>query len=909
MASVSLRQRGRRFLTASLAPLIILLLSWLLIGPLWSQPGLPNSADGILHLHRSAAVARSWAAGVLWPRWFPDVYQGLGAPTFHYYSPLFYLLVAPLHLLGLALDLSAKLVISIFFVVSGVATWAWLRRLLGPVAGLAGAALYLSQPLFFREYYFQGDYPQLLALLLLPVLFWAFTALFLDGSWLNWLAAPLSLALLVLAHNITALLGATMLVLYSLALLLWRPGRSRWLRLAAGGLWALGLSAFFWLPALADSSLVRVQHLQVGFFHYSQYFVSWRDLLAAPPVLDSRAANPPFPQMLGWAAWLVVLGGALAVIISFVRRSGRTTCRFWAAAGLVLVALCIFLTRPWSAFFWENLPFLALVEFPSRWLGPTALGVALVAGALVANWSEHGSTLFLAGLILAVGLSSSVFLFPAQPFRAIDDLPPSRTQTYERRSQAWGLTSGNEFLPRWAAPPQPYAGGLAQEQYVPAGAKWSWETPHRARLTAASGSVLPAGPLVLPVHYFPAWEATADHASLSIEPTAEGLVGLELAQPAQEVILQWRGTLWQKVGQGISLCFLLGWAVWAGLAARRHTTEEGSPYIERCLRGYQWLAPSALLVFLILGRGAIQSLDLGWFQRSSPPGEVRSVANPVHMDLGAEGQSAVTLLGWELLSGTPQPGSQLIVRLYWQRQERIAEGLHSVAFLYSPSLQHSWAGVQNYNPGRIPTSNWSRALYYVDDLEMALPADLAPATYTLAIGMVNAEGERLTVPDTVDDLVFLDEVTVEPLKAGRGQPLQAQVVTPALFGESLWLQGYDLLPDPGGPVLRLYWQVERTPPADWVTFVHLVDGKGQLVAQFDGPPLDGLLPTSQWPARSLMIDRHKIVLPEDLPPGQYRFLVGLYERDTNQRLKVKPEAGEQEHFADDALIVPLDVPH
>ncbi len=210
MNAVTSSNPGWRWLRSWLArvtPLTyMLLLAWLLIGPLWGQPGLPNSADGILHLHRSAAVARSWTAGVLWPRWFPDVYQGLGAPIFHYYGPLFYLLVAPLHLLGLPLDFSAKLVISFCFILSGLATWTWLRRLLGPSAGLAGAALYLAQPALFREYYFQGDYPQLLALLLLPVILWAFTRLYLDSGWSNRLLAPLSLALLAVAHNITAML-------------------------------------------------------------------------------------------------------------------------------------------------------------------------------------------------------------------------------------------------------------------------------------------------------------------------------------------------------------------------------------------------------------------------------------------------------------------------------------------------------------------------------------------------------------------------------------------------------------------------------------------------------------------------------------------------------------------------------
>jgi len=213
--------RLRRFLAGSLPFLYMVLLAWLLLGPLWREAGLPNTADGALHLHRSAAMAR-W----------------LGAPTFHYYSPLFYQVMAPLQLAGLPLDLATKLVISLSFLAASLATWGWLRRLLGPAAGLAGATLYLAQPFFFREYYFQGDYPQLVALLWLPVVLWAFTRLYLDDRWFDRMAAPFSLALLIVAHNITALMGAGALALYSLALLAWKRDACGWLRLAVSWVWA-----------------------------------------------------------------------------------------------------------------------------------------------------------------------------------------------------------------------------------------------------------------------------------------------------------------------------------------------------------------------------------------------------------------------------------------------------------------------------------------------------------------------------------------------------------------------------------------------------------------------------------------------------------------------------------------------
>jgi len=93
-----------------------------------------------------------------------------------------------------------------------------------------------------------------------------------------------------------------------------------------------------------------------------------------------------------------------------------------------------------------------------------------------------------------------------------------------------------------------------------------------------------------------------------------------------------------------------------------------------------------------------------------------------------------------------------------------------------------------------------------------------------------------------------------------------------------------------------------------VTFVHLLDEGDQIVAQFDAPPLAGLLPTSQWPPGALLIDRRKIPLPDALESGPYRLLVGLYEPTSGRRLPVQPQGGADDHFVDDGLVIPLYVP-
>ena len=106
--------------TLRLLPLIfIVLLSILLTSPLWQQDGIPHTADGHYHIHRSAAMQRAFEQGVYWPRWFPSSSHRRGAPTFHYYSPGLYWLVGAVHATGIGLDQALTLLVTAAFILSG----------------------------------------------------------------------------------------------------------------------------------------------------------------------------------------------------------------------------------------------------------------------------------------------------------------------------------------------------------------------------------------------------------------------------------------------------------------------------------------------------------------------------------------------------------------------------------------------------------------------------------------------------------------------------------------------------------------------------------------------------------------------------------------------------------------------
>lgn len=107
-----------------------------------------------------------------------------------------------------------------------------------------------------------------------------------------------------------------------------------------------------------------------------------------------------------------------------------------------------------------------------------------------------------------------------------------------------------------------------------------------------------------------------------------------------------------------------------------------------------------------------------------------------------------------------------------------------------------------------------------------------------------------------------------------GHPLQARLA------ESLALAGYDLAPAspaPGGELaVTLYWQPVQPLEREYHSFVHLVDAGGQTVAQSDHRPGGVYYPATLWRPGERLRDGHTLSLPAELPPGDYRLVVGMY---------------------------------
>jgi hypothetical protein len=127
------------------------------------------------------------------------------------------------------------------------------------------------------------------------------------------------------------------------------------------------------------------------------------------------------------------------------------------------------------------------------------------------------------------------------------------------------------------------------------------------------------------------------------------------------------------------------------------------------------------------------------------------------------------------------------------------------------------------------------------------------------------------------------------------------------LGKQINLLGYSMLSTIGeAPALsvRLHWQA--TDPidpidGDYTVFVQLLDEGNQLVTSRDSQPLAGQYPTSRWQPGEVVVDEFSLTLPEDLSPGRYRLVTGMYDLATGQRLPATDAAGQP--LPDDMVVL------
>jgi hypothetical protein len=265
----------------------------------------------------------------------------------------------------------------------------------------------------------------------------------------------------------------------------------------------------------------------------------------------------------------------------------------------------------------------------------------------------------------------------------------------------------------------------------------------------------------------------------------------------------------------------------------------------------------------------------------------------------------IMLMGVAVQPETVHPGEEFEVTLYWQARDIVPYN----ASLFIHILGRDYDDVTQINSypgwGSAPTSHWKPGEVLVDRYLLNLPVNTeVPTKLIVDVGMYDF-GTRTPYPAALAS-GGTPPLGVASLRAIPAEPPDYNISHPTDFQTDgiIRLAGFDLPQDtfqPGQTLpLTLYWQGLAPMVEDYQIFVHLVDESGQPVAGFDKSPVDGWWPTSLWEPGQIFDDSYPLVIPEDLPPGQYQLRTGLYRLSDLHRL---PLSGPPDQVIDDAAVL------
>jgi hypothetical protein len=270
--------------------------------------------------------------------------------------------------------------------------------------------------------------------------------------------------------------------------------------------------------------------------------------------------------------------------------------------------------------------------------------------------------------------------------------------------------------------------------------------------------------------------------------------------------------------------------------------------------------------------------------------QVPNIATP----LDANFANSVSLIGYDLPVRRLSAGEGLPVTLYWRGLRTMGQS-YTVFTKLIDSQRQVWGSADRLPADGYNTYYWLEDEVVIDSFELPVDPAIPDGVYWLNVGLYEeVDGAAVSLPLVIGDQQSdVTSVTVGPIKYGGPPPdsvvtdAQPQQIVNETFGGIIKLLGHDeLMRNDSGLTLRLYWESVAPVDADYVVFVHIQDQNGQTVAQMDRPPADYAYPTSLWAPGEIIPDEVVVPWPENLPPGEYTVVLGLYDLNTGLRLPV-----------------------
>ena len=481
--------------------------------------GMPYVHDGQDHVTRIANFYAVLKEGTIVPRWAPNLNWGYGHPVLMFLYPLPEYLASVFHFVGFSLVDSTKLVFGLAFIASTVTMYLWMSAAFGIGAGTIGALLYTFAPYRFVDLHVRGALGEHVAFVFPPLIMYFLWKLTRPGMTIRatihiTIGAALCTAALILSHNALALMFLPVIGLYGLYLFI-AETKNKWRYVLSGIAVLIGgfvLSAFFWVPALAEGKFTLRDIVTAG--GALTRFVPWTQFIYSP---WNWGGGEDMSKSLGIAQWV---GVAASVYLIFRHTNKKLVV---LVTGFIVLLLCsLLIMTSYSAFIWRLVKILQNFQFPWRFLSLSVF-LSAVIGGIAADW-------FLGAFRLKPQVYTKIFITFCV-MTVIITINMWRPKGYQYRDESFytgmypGTTDTGESTPVWSvrfmehAPDNPLD-VIDGDASVTVGKRIS--TEHEYTITVRKPTLMLENTL-----YFPGWKIYINGVQTAVEwqnPDYRGLM-------------------------------------------------------------------------------------------------------------------------------------------------------------------------------------------------------------------------------------------------------------------------------------------------------------------------------------------------------------------------------------------------
>ena len=543
----------RRTMFKNLICLVLLLASGLWgIKALFHQ-GFYTSHDGRHQVIRLMHFHQGLVDGQMPVRWAGTAFGGYGYPLFIFTYRLPFWLAEAWYRISPSLTDAIKFSFALGYLLSGL-TMFWLAKKIwrSNLAGFLSAFVYLWALYRFSNIFVRASLGEATTFMFIPLVYLSFFALNQKkkNNFLWIMLGSLSLAGIILSHAMTLALWLIPLGLwFFLHLYLSKHKRAYFFSSLLVMVLSLLLTCYYWLPAFLEKKHTIFNSALSSY--YQTHFVALSQLIYSKWGFGFDFLGTQDDMMsfqIGISQWLIIVLAAPVLLIKiFFKEKGLSKKFALPFYFLIIFILSLYLMLPSSAWFYEAVKKVMIIDLPWRFLGVAVFSASVLGGSLIKFIKNSSLKILIITFLVGVAIYTNRNHLKVNQY------------TYFPNAEYWQdqETSNqyDDYAPLWFTKPF-----LDREiQLITQTGESENTLLKRTSNTFVFKSEVqsPQAEISTRISYWPGWETFVDNQKISTSYQEDGRIKIILNQGNHLVELVFKETKLRRLANWLSFLTLL----------------------------------------------------------------------------------------------------------------------------------------------------------------------------------------------------------------------------------------------------------------------------------------------------------------------------------------------------------------